>query len=180
MNQSFKTLFFLKKGKGYQKGPMPIYVRITIDGKRAECSIQRSCDPVRWNQKIGRATGSKAESVQLNAYLDTVQGMIFNIQKEYALRNEPLNSTHVISKLLHKKEERKHSLIEVFTYHNEQFAKLVGQEYSTGTMKKFKTALFHLQNFILWKFNRNDVSLVEVNHLFVTEYEFYLKSIQKL
>jgi len=68
MNQNFKTLFFLKKGKGYKTGPMPVYVRVTIDGKRAESSIQRSCEPARWNQKKGRAIGSNIESLQLNEF----------------------------------------------------------------------------------------------------------------
>jgi hypothetical protein len=86
MNQRFKTLFFLKKGKVYKNGSMPVYVPITIDGKRAECSIQRNCEPSKWN----RRNGSKNESIQLNAYLDAIHGKIFTIQKEYALRNEPI------------------------------------------------------------------------------------------
>jgi len=180
MNQNLRVLFFLKKGKGYLKGPLPIYVRITIDGKRTEWSVQRSWESHKWIQKIGRASGNRNEAAELNNYLDIVQGSIYHVQKEYALRNEQISSEQVKIKLLNGVSERKHKLIEVFIYHNEQFLKLVGSEYSFGTFKKFKTALQSLKNFIKWKFDKEDISLLEINHLFVTEYEFYLKSIQKL
>ena len=180
MNQSFKTLFFLKKGKGYTDGPLPIYVRITIDGKRAECSLQRSCEPSRWNKNTGRVAGSKNEAVQLNSYLDNVQGKIFSIQSEHALRNETLAACQVIACLLNKNEEKRHSIIEVYKHHNLQFGRLVGIEYSAGTLKKFKSAFQSLQKYIKWKFHRDDLSLAEINHVFITEYEYYLKTIQKV
>ena len=115
MNQSFKVLFFLKKGKRCNVKSLPIYVRVTVNGERAEWSVQRSCEPgSKWNQAIGRATGNKGEVKILNAYLDAIQGNIFAIQKEYAIRNEPLTAEQVRSKVLNKSEEKQHRLIEVY------------------------------------------------------------------
>ncbi|MFS8083711.1 MAG: Arm DNA-binding domain-containing protein, partial [Ginsengibacter sp.] len=34
MANSFSLLFHLRKPKGYKSGPLPIYLRITVDGKR--------------------------------------------------------------------------------------------------------------------------------------------------
>jgi site-specific recombinase XerD len=56
----------------------------------------------------------------------------------------------------------------------------VGSEFSYGTYKKFKPALKSLRAFLEWKFKKKDVYLTEVNHKFITDYEFYLKSVQKL
>ena len=47
-------------------------------------------------------------------------------------------------------------------------------------MKKFKTALNSLKAFIEWKFKKQDVYLMQVNHQFITDYEFYLKTVQQL
>ena len=69
MNASFKTFFFLKKSGRHTSGPMPVYVRINVDGKRVEVSLQRSWEKSKWDQKKGRAIGSKAEAGGLNAYL---------------------------------------------------------------------------------------------------------------
>jgi len=56
MNQRFKVLFFLKRGKGCNGKSLPIYVRVTVDGKRVEWSVQRSWESgAKWNKNIGRA-----------------------------------------------------------------------------------------------------------------------------
>jgi hypothetical protein len=39
MNKSFKSFFFLKQGSKFKGGKLPIYLRITVDGKRLELSI---------------------------------------------------------------------------------------------------------------------------------------------
>jgi len=181
MNQRFKVLFFLKRGKGDNENSLPIYVRVNVDGESAEWSVQRRCDAtMKWNRKLGRVTGLKEESKTLNAYLDAIQGAIFLIQKEYALRNESVTAQQVRSSVLGKKDNQIHTLVEVYKYHNEQFKKLVGLEYSHGTYKKFKSALVSLEKFIKWKFAKKDVNLSAVNHSFITDYEFYLKTIQKV
>lgn len=181
MSQNFKVLFFLKKGKRSNVKSLPIYVRITIDGKRSEWSVQRNCEPgIRWNQTIGRVTGTKEEVKILNGYLDAIKANIFSVQREFALRNESVTTEKVKAKILHKTVEKQHKLIEVYKDHNAQFQKLVNLEYSIGTFKKFKSALKSLENFILWKSDKNDVLLLEVNYKFITDYEFYLKSEQKL
>jgi hypothetical protein len=62
MNSSFRSFFFLKKQKGYKAGPLQVYLRVTVDGKRSEMSIQRNWESKRWNQKTKRAIGSSKES----------------------------------------------------------------------------------------------------------------------
>jgi hypothetical protein len=100
-----------------------------LPGERAEWSSQRHCDHSRWHQQIGRASGNKEEIKILNQYLDAIQAKIYQVQKEYALRNEPVTASEVRAKILHKTEEKKYSLIEVYHYHNDQFEKLVGSEF---------------------------------------------------
>jgi len=180
MSQNFKILFYLKKGRNRNEKSLPIYVRLTINGERAEWTCQRNCDPVKWNQHTGRAIGNKDETKILNQHLDAIQANIFQVQKEYTLRNEPVAAAQVRAKILHETEEKKHSLIEVYQYHNDQFEKLVGSGFSYGTYKKFKSALKSLKNFLEWKFKKQNVYLTEVSHKFITDYEFYLKAVQKL
>ncbi|WP_369124909.1 hypothetical protein [Mucilaginibacter sp. 10B2] len=37
-------LFYIRKKKNYKGDPMAIYMRITVDGKRAERSTGRECE----------------------------------------------------------------------------------------------------------------------------------------
>jgi len=60
MSQNFKVLFFLKKGKRENEKTLPIYVRVTIDGKRAEWTVQRNCEPgLKSNHPSERSRNSK-------------------------------------------------------------------------------------------------------------------------
>ena len=51
--KTFSILFFIKKTKLLKNQKAPIYLRITVDGKRSEISINRSIDPAQWNEKTG-------------------------------------------------------------------------------------------------------------------------------
>jgi len=53
--KSYAILFYLKRSKLNKRGEAPIFMRITIDGIRAEASINRSIDPKQWNTEKGNA-----------------------------------------------------------------------------------------------------------------------------
>ncbi|MFI5159956.1 MAG: Arm DNA-binding domain-containing protein [Sphingobacteriales bacterium] len=73
MKTTFSLFFYLKKPKNYENGPMPIYLRITLHGKRAEATSGRECLPANWNGSTGRLRGTKEEVRSFNAYLDNLQ-----------------------------------------------------------------------------------------------------------
>ncbi|QEC78919.1 Arm DNA-binding domain-containing protein [Mucilaginibacter ginsenosidivorax] len=73
MKINFHLLFYLKKQKNYQDGTVAIYMRITVNGKRAEISAGRECDPTRWNARAGKGIGTKEDIRALNKYLESLQ-----------------------------------------------------------------------------------------------------------
>src|SRR5690606_23044080 len=54
-----------------------------------------------------------------------------------------------------------------------------GKEYAQGTLKRFKAALTALEAFLKHK-SKTDVPLKDLNHKFITDYEFFLKSIRNV
>ena len=58
MVNTFSFIFYLKQPIYHKKGPVPNYLRITVDSKRAEISIKREADPNNWNSKTGRLDGN--------------------------------------------------------------------------------------------------------------------------
>ncbi|WP_255711031.1 Arm DNA-binding domain-containing protein [Dyadobacter chenhuakuii] len=58
LTKSFTLLFYLKKRSNYLKGKLPIYMRVTVDGKRMEIATKRECEPAKWNSSAGRVSGS--------------------------------------------------------------------------------------------------------------------------
>ena len=179
MKKLFNQIFFLKKSKSGATGLSTIYLRITVDGKRTEISTQRQCDHRKWISQAGRVNGKTEETRTLNNYLDTVEHRIYDIHKELIAGDIEITGELIKSKFIGI-SERPRMLVEIYKYHNEQFANLVGKEFSVGTLKKFKTALSSLEAFINWKFNKSDISINFLNYQFITDYEFYLKAVRGL
>lgn len=175
MNKTLKILFHLRAPRNYSKGAMPIYMRITIDGKRFEISTQRECDPRTWDKRAGRAVGLKKESTRiLNNYLDVLHGKIFEVQRDLVGKGIDITVEKIRDALLGIQEE-KLNLIEVYRDHVQQVAQLVGKEYAVGTLKRFKAALASLEAFFVFK-NKTDLPLRELNYKFITDYEYFLKT----
>jgi site-specific recombinase XerD len=192
--KSFGLLFYLKKPRGYVKGECPIYLRITMDGVMKEMSIHRNCDPGRWDSRIGRALISKTSGRRsaseplttddpfraLNAYLDTLQAKVHEARHQLLMSGKPITA-EAIRNLLQGREtsgERPHLLLEIFQYHNDQAKALVGKEFSKGTLTKFNTVLKHTRTFLQWKYKLDDIDIRKLDYEFITELEFWYKSVQ--
>lgn len=177
INKTFKILFFLRKSKRKSGGSSPVFVRVTVNGERFELSTARVYDPAGWNKDVGRASGHKQEAKALNSFLDVYQSQIFEAQRELLSRGKDVTAKSLRDRILGVEEESK-TLVEVYRYHIKQIEELVGKEYAVGTLKRFRSSLVALEAFIQWKFKRSDVSLRDLTHQFITEFEFYLKSVR--
>lgn len=171
-------LFYLKKPKNYVTGPMPVYMRITVNGQRAETSTSRECEPSNWNSAAGRMKGVKENVRTFNYYLDTLKTQVDDAHTALIKAEEVLTAEVLKNKFLGK-EEKTRMLIEVFQEHNDRFAKLVGKETSKGTLSRYTISLSHTQRFIKWKYNLSDVSVKKVDHEFITDYEYWLRTERK-
>lgn len=56
MENSFNLIFYIKKTKADPRGKTMIYMRITVNGRRSELSIQRKVDILKWNNQAGKAS----------------------------------------------------------------------------------------------------------------------------
>ena len=178
MKTTFSLLFYLKRPKNYEDGPMPIYLRITVNGKRAETTSGRECLPGNWNSTSGRLRGTKEEAKSFNAYLDNLQSQVYEVHKLLTETGSLVTAETLKNRLLGKSEKAR-MLIEIFKDHNRKVAALVGNEYAPGTLTRYETSLRHAQSFIEWKYQVSDIDIKKVDHEFITGYEFYLRSEKK-
>lgn len=180
MDKSFGLLFYLKKPKVYRGGDFPVYMRITVDGNSVEISTKRKADPIKWNTAGGRLSGKTEEAKELNAYLDAVQQSVFNAKRKLLERDGDITAEAIKNILTGKDpQKKKYLLLEIFRHHNEQMRALVGREYAPGTLERYETSLKHTQAFISWKYGEEDLDIEKLNYEFLSEYEFWLKSVRK-
>jgi site-specific recombinase XerD len=173
----FNLLFYFKKPKKYVKNSLPIYMRISVGCERTEISTQRKWDPARWNEAAERAAGTKEDAKSLNAYLDTLQARVYEAQRQIIADCEEITITNIRARLDGKKNEKK-MLIEIFRNHNNQLSQLVNKDFAPGTLERYETALNHTTAFIQWKYQKSDIDILDLSFEFVTEMEFWLKTVR--
>ena len=175
MNNLFKLLVYLKQPRDKEAALYPIYIRITVDGKRAEISTKRESEPGKWNKKAGRMIGTNENASQLNAFLDRLVAKIYAYQNELIQNNIPLTPEAIKNKFTGK-SERSRMLISIFKQHNKDLGQLVGKEYSPSTLTRYETSMNHVVAFMQWKFGISDIDICKLNHEFITDFNFYLRT----
>jgi integrase len=56
---------------------------------------------------------------------------------------------------------------------------MVGLEYAAGTLERFQTAYRHTHTFLQWKYKVDDIDISKLDYEFISEYEFWIKSVRK-
>lgn len=175
MNKTFGLLFYLKKNKVDAQGRCPIYLRITIDGKRKEISTKRIIEIEKWNNQGSKAIGRTENVKELNAYLDALTAKVYQCQRDLIQDNKLVTAETLKNKVLGI-EEKERTLITIFKSHNKQVEKLIGKEFSAGTLERYKTVCKHLQQFMQLQYKISDIAIKSITHKFITDFEFYLKT----
>ena len=178
MNKTFNLLFFIKKNKIRTNGTAPIYLRITIDGKAAEIAAKRYIDPKKWDNKAHKAVGNSQEAKILNAYLKTLEQQVYDFHYLMLKEEDFVTAESLKSKLLGT-DVTTRMLIPIFQEHNDKVEALVGQDFAPGTLERYKTSLKHTQEFLNWKYKVSDIDITKIDHVFIMDYDFWLRSVRK-
>ena len=178
MKTNFSMLFYLKKQKNYTSGLAPVYLRITVDGERAEVTTNRECEPEKWNSHSGRATGTKENIKSLNAFLDNLQSDAYEAHR-YLHENGKLITAESLKNRMLGKSEKSYMLIELFKDHNSKVASLIGKGFAAATHKRYETSLRHTQAFLKFQFGVADINIEKVDNAFITDYDYYLRTTNK-
>jgi len=177
MKNSFSQLFYVKRCKTDSHQKANIYLRITVNGKRSELSIQRKVSLEKWNLGSGKVKGYSIEAQEINLYIDTISNKINKIQQNFVENNIPYSAEKIKNQYLGKGENQK-MLLEIFKEHNKQVEKLIGKDFAAGTAERYKTAKMHVEDYIKKDYGLLDIPIKDVDHKFITGFEYYLKTVR--
>lgn len=177
MKHTFSLLFWTNKAKMNKKGEVPIYARVTVNGKRAEIATGEKISPERWSSKSGSVKGNREDARMINSTLDRINLKIKSIYNTL-LEKEAYITSDLIKEIYLGKKEKEYTLLEVFRQHNEQMRAQVGKEYALGTYKRYETSFMLTQEFLKYQYKLTDIKLSELRFRFITDYEFYLKTVR--
>jgi site-specific recombinase XerD len=177
MNTSVSILFYIKRSKANNEGICPIYVRITIDAKRFEFSANKYVNPERWSGEGSKVKGTNEGARTINNHLDYLKNQILEAEKRLFKKDIKITSENLKNELFGVNETNR-MLIPIFQDHNNKIKELVGKEYAPGTLERYKTSLSHTVEFLQWKYKVSDIDINKIDHAFVTDYEFWLRSVR--
>ncbi len=180
MESSFGLSFFLKKNKHDRNKKSVIYMRLTVDGEICDISTKRKCESKKWNRISGRMNVKEEAATEFNSYLDTLQLKVFEAKRKLLELDKEITPSNIKDVMLGKSINReKKMLMEIFQHHNDQMKILVGKEFAPGTLERYETSYRHTLSFIETRYKINDIDITKLDYEFISEYEFWLKSIRK-
>jgi site-specific recombinase XerD len=178
VEKSFGLLFFLKQPKNQTDDVRFIYLKITVDGKANELSTKRKCEVSKWNAHSGRATGNKEAIKELNNFLDALEHQVYQAKRRLIESGRVL-SAQAIKDILTGNYDKPRMILEIFKHHNDQMKELEGIDYARGTIGRYEISLGHTRAFMKWKYGTEDMNIRELDHEFISQYSFWLKTIRK-
>ena len=176
---TFSLLFYIRRDKLNKRGEAPVFMRLTINGERADASIKRFIEPHAWNSEKGKANEKCRGGKDLNLYLDAISANILQIQRDFELDKKEVSAQIILNRYLGKDQSNRHTLMEVFHAHNKKCRALIGINFAPDTVLRYETCLRLTEEFMRNTYKKEDCYLDEVTKQFVEEFEFYLKTVRK-
>jgi len=174
--RTFTVMFMIRRARTLKNQEVPIYMRITVDGERAEISIKRSVNLEYWSDIKGNAKSGTPYAKELNFFLEQVRHKVYEHQQDLINRNKIITATSLKNAFLNIGDDDHRTLLQAYDEHNATLELLIDKGVSRSTYIRHTTSKKHLERFIQIEYKKNDILLREVNHAFIVKYETYLRA----
>ncbi len=151
-----------------------IYARITVENTRIEISLKKTVSMDLWNEAKGKTKGSSQDVKSFNSYMEQVRGRLTECYRELQLNHEIITA-EVIKAMFLGDNPNGHTLMELINYHNSTQSGVL----SNGTLKNYRTTKKYVELFLKEKLKTSDIYLSKMNFKFVTEFDFYLRTVKQ-
>ncbi len=178
---SFAILFFIRESKVRKDGNVPIEVSITINGERCFFSTGKKVKATAWDKNKQLVKGKDEEATSLNNYLKSVRAKMYEKEAELLDKGFVITAQLLYDAYFDKVEcLQEKSLLSVLEEHNAERKAMVGKTVAPATYWIFEYTGRLLREFILKKYNREDLYLRELNIGFIQGFHSFLLSEKKM
>lgn len=176
VRSSFSILFFIRESKARKNGKAPIELMITVNGERSSFSTGKQVSVEKWDKTKQQVKGKDEETQSLNQCLRAIKAKLYQKEAELLGRGFIITAGLLRDAYFDKVETIKEkSLFDVFTEHNQEQEKLVGNGISKATYWIFVYTERLLKEFVQQKYKRGDLYLRELNLNFIQSFHSFLK-----
>jgi site-specific recombinase XerD len=171
--------FYVKEARRDRNGEAPIYLRITVNGERAEISTDRRINPDNWDKAAERVAGRSEPARVINATLNNLVGKAEKYFSSLDAKDESISVYQIIAELKGKGLNQM-TLIKAYEYHINKLKELSGIDYAVTTINKYGYSLSSLKRFLNNIYNKTDIRLCDLDHKFIESYHGYLRTSENL
>ena len=173
---TFKVLFYVN-GSKEKNGIVPIMGRVTINGTVAQFSCKRTIPKELWDVKGNRAKGKSKEAIATNLSLDNIKAQIIKHYQRLSDR-EAFVTAEMVRNAYQGLGSEYDTLLKSFDRDCASLLKRVGKDRSMGTYKVMLRARNNTEKFIRYKYNRSDMSMLELTPDFIRDFAVYLSTVK--
>lgn len=169
-NATFSLLFWVNASR-VKNNLVSVYLRITVNGKRANISLKRKIAVSEWDFNRGKTKGNKQESRLLNRYMDQVRVRIYEAYEQLIREKAHISSQSIKARFLGEDNEE-YTLLTLIDYHNTQMS----ESLSYGTLKNYFTTQKYINLFLTQKRKAEDIYLSQLTFRFLVDFEKFLRT----
>lgn len=151
-----------------------IYVRLTLDGSQTQFSTKQMVRVQLWDVRNYRVTGYTPEAESVNNYLDYIKRSIINHYQEL-MKYSDVVTPEIVRDAYMGLEQKQTTLLTYFTAFIKKHEKLVGIDLGRSWFQKYKLTYRRVEEFLIQKRRRQDISLHAVDNDFIIDFHVFLK-----
>jgi integrase/recombinase XerD len=167
-SRTFSILFWINTSRT-PNGNAKLFVRITVNGKRANIGLNRDVPVDLWDVNAKKVMGNSKNAKEINKHIDLVRAKLYNIYQELDYKNELITSKLLKARFLGEDDASK-SLQEILAYHNRKIENTL----SKGTIRNFGITEKYINKFLNQRLQTSDVFLKSLNYKFISDFETFL------
>ncbi len=169
--------FVTHKSKIDENNYVPIFMRLTLNGRRTEISMKKKVLLASWNKPSQSIKRSDKYFKITNDFLLLKKSEALNCYNLMLSGNEKFDVLDVRRRILGETNDK--TLMYAVDFHNEQMKSLVGSDYAIGTYKRYVVTRKKVKAFIKAEYKSDDILICRVDSVFMECFLHYLKTNDK-
>lgn len=176
---TFAILFLIRKDKVNKLNEVPLYMRITINGAKAEYATGERIPLKIWDN--GKIKGNSGAAKRVKETMEVLKARVMEFRRNHDTSTEPLTARHIVDTLNGKitSKTKSKSVMKVFNLHNGMVYNLIGIDYAQATYTRYITTLKHIKEYMEKNYKVSDMLLTDLDYEFIRGFEIYMKTIRK-
>jgi site-specific recombinase XerD len=175
INEDLSIIFWLKREKASKDGMVPIYVRITVNGKKDNFASGKRVLPEYWDAKDGVREGCP-DYHSIRSYMRKTMTELEKCYNVLDATCDKITGTMVKSAYKPKPDQTIDQTINgAFKVHNEEYAEKVSiKKAAPGTLARYERLEGKFKAFLISKYKLKDMGLDDLHMGVATNFYHYL------